>query len=211
MLAIRSMLVAVLVFMASPALAAKKPAAYAGEDGGYLVYGVGTIAIGMHFDFPYRRIATPDGATVSDWKGTIEPTVGGAIYLKIKNPDFEGRESGHVVTRRLPPGDYLIENFAFYGSSPMGDAYEWSAAKPFVIRFRIEPGRATYIGSFMRAPSPGPGIVPGIGPAGFFVVADRAARDLPIARTRLPAACEIVAQVPDVTAFGNPILRSAEP
>ncbi|MBP7704830.1 MAG: hypothetical protein KA105_06040 [Caulobacter sp.] len=205
------LLAALLALVATPALAAKKAAAYDGADGGYLVYGVGTVAVGLHFDFPYRRIATPDGAIVSDWKGTIEPTLGGAIYLKIKNPDFEGRESGHVVVRRLPPGDYLIENFAFYGSSPTGAAYDWSAAKPFAIRFTIKPGQATYIGSFMRAISAGTSLEPQLGAAGFFVVADRSERDLPIARTRLPAGCEVTTQVTDVTTFGNVALRTAEP
>ena len=140
-----------LSLLAAPAFAASKPKDYDGADGGYLVYSVGTIAIGMRFDFPYRREKLPDGATANDWKGDISPVVGGAIYLKNKNPDFEGRESGRVVVRRLPPGDYLIENFAFYGSSPMGALYDWSAAKPFAIRFTIQPGKATYIGSFMRA------------------------------------------------------------
>lgn len=208
---VRMLLVFLLAIVATPALAAAKPADYAGADGGYLVYAVGTIALGMHFDFPYRRTALPDGAPANDWKGKISPTVGGAIYLKIKNPDFEGRESGHVVVRRLPPGDYVIDNFAFYGSSPMGAAYDWSSAKPFAIRFTIRPGQATYIGSFMRAVSLGTPLEPQLGAAGFFVVADRAGRDLPIARTRLPAACEVTAQVTDVDAFGNAALRGREP
>lgn len=204
---VRHLLVALLALVATPALAAKKSPAYAGEDGGYLVYGVGTIAIGMHFDFPYRRAATPEGTTVDDWKGTIEPTVGGAIYLKIKNPDFEGRESGHVVVRRLPPGEYLIDSLAFYGSSPTGAAYDWSSARPFAIRFTIRPGQATYIGSYMRAPSLGTSLQPALGAAGFFVVADRSDRDLPIARMRLPASCEIT----DVSTFGSAALSKAEP
>ncbi|HRD27707.1 MAG TPA: hypothetical protein PLO65_05345 [Caulobacter sp.] len=211
MMRLRLILALVLAPLASPAMAAKPATEYAGADGGYLAYAVGDIALGMHFSFPYRRVALPDGAPVSDWKGEIAPRLGGAIYLKVKNPDFEGRETGHVVVRRLPPGEYLIENFAFYGSSPTGSAYAWSSAKPFAIRFRIEPGKATYIGSFMRAPSPGPGVVPGIGPAGFFVIADRSARDLPIARPRLPGACEVVSQVTNVDAFGSAILRSREP
>jgi hypothetical protein len=208
---IRSILVAILALIATPALAAKATAQYAGEDGGYVAYAVGTIAIGMHFDFPYRRVAGPDGAPVNDWKGTIEPKLGGAIYLKIKNPDFAGRETGQIVVRRLPPGDYLIDNFAFYGSSPLGAAYDWSSAKPFAIRFSIRPGKATYIGSFMRAPSLGTSLEPTLGAAGFFVVANRSARDLPLIGPKLPAGYEVVTQVTDVDAFGSPALRSAEP
>lgn len=208
---IRMLLALLLVIVATPAAAAPKAVDYAGPDGGYLVYSVGTIRIGMTFEFPYRRTALPDGAAANDWKGAIRPTVGGAIYLKIKNPDFEGQESGHVVVRRLPPGDYLIDNFAFHGSSPAGAAYDWSSAAPFAIRFTLRPGQATYIGSFMRSPSLGTPLAPQLGAAGFFVVADRTGRDLPIARTRLPTACEITTQVTDVDAFGNAALRSREP
>lgn len=208
---IRTLLVGLLALLATPALAAKAPAQYAGDDGGYVAYAVGAIAIGMHFDFPYGRVALPDGTAVSDWRGTIEPKLGGAIYLKIKNPDFEGRETGQIVVRRLPPGDYLIDNFAFYGSSPLGAAYDWSSARPFAIRFTITPGKATYIGSFMRAPSLGTSLQPTLGAAGFFVVADRSERDLPLIGAKLPAGCAVVAQVTDVDAFGSAALRSAEP
>ncbi len=207
----RSLLVALLALIATPALTAKPPAEYAGADGGYVAYAVGTITLGMHFDFPYRRVAAADGTPVTDWKGTIEPKLGGAIYLKIKNPDFEGRETGQIVVRRLPPGDYLIDNFAFYGSSPTGAAYDWSSARPFAIRFTIQPGKATYIGSFMRSPSLGTPLEKQLGAAGFFVVADRAARDLPLIGPKLPAGCEVVTQVTDVDAFGSAALRSAEP
>jgi len=211
MVIIRSLLVLLTALFATPALAAKAPVEYAGADGGYVAYAVGTITLGMHFDFPYRRVAQADGTPVNDWKGTIEPKLGGAIYLKIKNPDFTGRETGQIVVRRLPPGDYLIENFAFYGSSPLGASYDWSAAKPFAIRFNVQPGKATYIGSFMRAPSLGTSLAPQLGAVGFFVVADRSERDLPIIRTRLPLAADLLSQVTDVEPIGNALLRSREP
>ena len=211
MVIIRSLLFLLTALFATPALAAKAPAEYAGADGGYVAYAVGTITLGMHFDFPYRRVAQADGTPVNDWKDTIEPKLGGAIYLKIKNPDFTGRETGQIVVRRLPPGDYLIENFAFYGSSPLGASYDWSAAKPFAIRFSIQPGKATYIGSFMRAPSLGTALEPRLGAVGFFVVADRSERDLPLIKTRLPMALEILSQVTDVDPIGNALMRSREP
>ncbi len=207
---VRSVLLLLLAFAAMPASAAPKPAAYAGPDGGYLVYSVGTIRIGMQFGFPYRRTALPDGTPAKDWKGEIEPAVGGAIYMKIKNPDFQGQETGHVVVRRLPPGDYLIDDFAFGGWGP-GVAYAWSSATPFAIRFTIRAGQATYVGSFMRAPSAGTPLEPQLGMAGFFVVADRSERDLPIASGRLPAGVEPTVQVTDVDAFGSLVLRSREP
>jgi hypothetical protein len=199
------------LLLATPANARKSPSNYHGNDGGVLVYSVGTIAIGMRFDFPYRRVARFDGTPVQDWSGTIEPTVGGAWVLKIRNPDFVGRESGHVVVRRLPPGRYLIDQFAFAGGGMGLGTFDWSSAVPFSIRFTIEPGAATYIGSFMRAPSLGTSLERELKAAGYFLIADRSARDLPIARSKMPALAEIKTQVTDVTQFGSIALRRDEP
>jgi len=70
---------------------------------------------------------------------------------------------------------------------------------------------ATYIGSFMRAPSLGTSLAPTLGASGFFVIADRSARDLPIARTRMPTLPDIITQVSDVERFGNALLLGREP
>ena len=196
---------------ASPAMAGNTSSDYRGDDGGYLVYAVGTIAIGMRFDFPYRRVALLDGTTVQDWQGSIAPTVGGAWVLKIKNPDFTGRESGHVVVRRLPPGSYLIDQFAFSGGGFGMGTIDWSSAVPFAMRFTIQPGAATYIGSFMRAPSLGTPLEPQLNAAGYFLIADRSARDLPIARSKVPILGTISTEVTDVTQFGSIVLRRDEP
>ena len=200
---------AVLAF-AMPATAGGKSKEYAGADAGYLVHSAGTVSIGMHFDFSYRRVATVDGAAVADWKGKIQPRLGGAIYLKVKNPDFTGKETGHVVVTRLPPGNYEVHSFGFAGSTALGSVH-WSPSKPFSLPFTIRPGEATYIGSFMRSPSLGTSLQPKLGAAGFFVVADRSDRDLPIARTRLPAEAALTQQVTDVSQFGSLALRTAQP
>jgi hypothetical protein len=197
--------------LVGPAIARKAPPEYRGEDGGFLVYAVGTIAIGMRFDFPYRRVALLDGTPIQDWAGTIEPTVGGAWLLKVKNPDFTGRESGHVVVRRLPPGQYLIDQFAFSGGGFGMGVIDWSSAVPFSIRFTIKPGAATYIGSFMRAPSIGTPLEPRINAAGYFLIADRSERDVAIARSKVPTLVTITTDVTDVTQFGSIVLRRDEP
>lgn len=177
--------------------------AYMGEDAGYLVYSVGTVrGFGMRFAFPYEPVDAAAGA----WGGAIKPTVGGAIYLKILDPDFEGFETGHVVVRALPPGQYEIRNLEFYGSG-IGGSYQWSAAEPFLIPFTVEPGQATYIGSYMRSLSP-EGYRERLGAAGYFLVADRSGRDLPIARARLPEGVSVETQFTDVEQFGNLALRS---
>lgn len=200
-----------LLLFGSPAIGAKKANEYDGKDAGCLIYSVGTIKIGMHFTFPYRRVTTLDGSAVNDWKGEIKPKVGGAFYLKVKNPDFTGDESGHVVVRCLPPGTYEVGDFEFYGSLPGVATYEWSPTHTTAFRFHLRSGQATYIGSFMRAPSLGTPLQPILGAAGFFVVADRNQRDLPIAKGRLRADMEITSEITDVTIFNHPALRVSEP
>jgi hypothetical protein len=197
--------------LALPSASSAKAKEYDGADAGYLVYSVGTVRIGMHFAFSYRRLSTLDGAPAEDWRGKIEPKLGGAIYLKVRDPDFTGEETGHVVVTRLPPGRYAVNNFAFAGMAPMGGSVRWSPAKPFALPFSIRSREATYIGSFMRAPSLGTRLKPILGAAGYFVVADRADRDLPIAATRLPAGVIPKAEVTDVSQFGSQVLRTAQP
>jgi hypothetical protein len=165
----------------------------------------------MDFSFPYRRVNLSDGSSVDDWKGVIEPKLGGMWVLKIKNPDFSGRQTGHVVIRRLPPGSYVIENFAFGGQIPGIASYDWSSAKPFKIGFTIARGQATYIGSFIRAPSLGTSLQPQLGAAGFFIVSDQSDRDLPIAQNKNPQLPAVSIQVADVDAFGSAALRGREP
>jgi hypothetical protein len=194
---------------ASPALSRDKD--YQGEDAGYLVYSVGTVSIGMPFTFSYRPTADGGRNAGKEWAGKIQPKLGGAIYLKVKNPDFSGEESGHVVVRRLPPGSYQVDKFNFGGSNLAGTSYHFSSAVPFALPFSIRPGEATYIGSFMRAPSLGTKLQPELGAAGFFVISDRGPRDAPIAKAKLPAAVPIRPEVGDVSKFGSKALRTSHP
>lgn len=203
--------VAALLAAVGPAVARDRFPEYRGDDGGFLIYAVGTIAIGMRFDFPYRRVALPNGEPVQDWTGTIAPAVGGAWVLKVKNPDFIGRETGHVVVRRLPPGQYLIDQFGFSGGGVGMGVIDWSSAVPFAIRFTIKPGEATYIGSFMRAPSLGTPLEAQVNAAGYFLIADRNERDVPVARAKVPGLAQITIAVTDVTQFGSVVLRRDEP
>lgn len=204
--ALTALCLALWLLPAAPAQGRDKD--YAGADGGWLVYAVGTVRIGMDFDFSYRQAGGPAG---QGWGGKIEPRLGGAIYLKIKKPDFNGEETGHVVVRRLPPGRYQVDKFSFGGTNLAGTSYNWRSAVPFALPFEIRSGEATYIGSFMRAPSLGTPLQPVLGAAGFFVVADRGERDLPIARAKLPPATPIRSEVGDVSRFGSPALRTGQP
>ena len=205
---LRSVLIGFSLIATLPVAARKTAAEYAADDGGYLVYSVGTIRIGMQFTFSYRRSSLSDGTPTKDWEGNIEPVTGGAFTLKNKNPDFSGFETGRVVIRRLPPGHYVISDFGFAGSSPTGNSYAWSSGKPFTIEFDIKPGRASYIGSFMRSPTPKPELRPVLGYVGYFLITDRSDRDLPIARSKLTTLPQCDIQVTDVEQFGSAALRS---
>ena len=193
------------------ASAARAPREYGQADGGYLIYSVGSIGGGLDFWFPYKYDIPNSSNRASEWIGLISPTLGGMWYLRVMNPDFTGREAGHVVVRRLPPGHYSIENFGFGGQIPGIATYDWSSAVPFKIEFNIAPGRATYIGSFMRTVSLGTSLEAQLGAAGFFVIANRAERDLPIARQKMPQLPEINIAVTDVSIFGSAVLRNSEP
>jgi len=208
---VRIIVAAFFLFVPSQLAARSLPKDYNGPDGGYLIYSVGDIRGGMDFSFNYHRLTLPDGAVANDWKSVIEPYLGGAIYLKIKNPDFNGDETGHVIVRRVPPGSYVVDGFFFGGQAPGGVSYSWSSRVPFALPFRIEPGRATYIGSFMRSPSLGTPLATQLGAAGFFVVADRSERDLPIARKKFPMLPPVTMEVTDVDKFGSAALRTSVP
>jgi hypothetical protein len=191
---------------ASPAMAGGKEKDYAGADGGYLIYSVGAIDLVAHYTFNYHRIGSPPA---EDWRGRIQPRLGGAIYLKVKNPDYTQGGTGHVVIRRLPPGNYAVDSFSFGGMSPTGGGIDWKSSEPFALPFEIKPGEAVYIGSFARCTTLGTSLQPVLGAVGYFVVADQGARDLAIARPRLPAGVAITSSVTDVSAFGAPIFRSS--
>jgi hypothetical protein len=185
---------------------------YRGEDGGYLVYSVGAPNnLGLPYWFSYHRTATVDGRPAEDWKDRIYPRLGGAIYLRMKRPDFTGAETGQVHVQRLPSGSYVVDEFHFDGLLPGVVTYSWSSGKPFSLPFTIRPGEATYIGTFMRFPSLGTSLQPVLGAAGFFVVADRSERDLSVAKTKLPESAKITVQVTDVSRFGNAALRVSPP
>jgi hypothetical protein len=198
--------------VALPPAATAKDKDYPGADAGYLVYSVGNVgSVGLDFSFSYRQTATGDGLPARTWKGLIEPRLGGAFFLKVKNPDFAGEEVGHVVIRRLPPGRYAVDSYYFGGALPGVGSFAWRPARPFAMPFVIRSGEATYIGSFMRAVSLGTPLQPVLGAAGFFVVADRSSRDLPIARGRLPADTKVAGEVTDVSIFESAMLRTARP
>lgn len=177
-------------------------------DAGLLIYSVGNIAIPMNFTFSYRRIASPSGQRTQDNRGSIKCKCVGFFSARVKT-DYDGPEFGNVVVRSLPVGQYEINDFGFGGSTGAASV-SWSSSNKFSLPFRIEPGRATYIGNFARGVTRG-SYDPRFGAAGFFVISDKALRDLAIARTRQPQLPPVTVQVADVAKLQHPMILAEAP
>lgn len=178
---------------------------YQGADGGYVVWSAGSRAIPMNFTFHYRGL-TPTPGLRRAWTGTLGCGCVG-MWGPRRDFDYTGLENGKVAIQRLPPGDYEIHDFGF-GGSLGGMITSGSSARAFVIPFTVRSGQTTYIGGFARAVSLGTSLAPVLGAAGYFVISDRSARDLPIARAKMPDLPEATIQVTDVSAFRHPALRA---
>jgi hypothetical protein len=183
---------------------------YPSPDAGVLIYSVGSLDIAMNFDFQYKRVRLSSGEPASDWRGTIECKCVGFVRARMKNADYTGRETGKVIVRRLPPGHYEIYDFGFAGT--MGPMSVHSSSKTkFVIPFEIKSGQATYIGSFVRAPSLGTSMQRVVGAAGYFIISDQSERDLAIARARQTDLPPVTNSVFDVSILGHPAILAKEP
>lgn len=191
------------LLLSIPAVARSEDKAYTGDDAGYLAYSTGSVPqYAFPYSFTYHRVeARPDG----DWKGYIIPRIN--IWTgKMKIRDFDGEEVGQIYTRRLPPGNYVVDDFFFTGFLP-GMVFDWHSSKKLDIPFTIRPGEATYIGTFMRLNSwktPQEA-------AGFFVITDRADRDWPLVKDRLPDGTKITSEITDVSKFGSMLFRANRP
>jgi len=198
-------LVCALLFLTLPAVAGD----YTGSDGGYLVYSAGGIESGAMITLHFKRVATPDGTSVSDKQGAIGCRCVGVWSGKMSNPDYEGHETGKVFVRRLPPGRYEIYNYLFSGSGP--GAVETSSKNKFAIPFEIRPGDATYIGNIAWGHSLGTRLEKTHGFTGYFVISDKSDRDLPIARRKQPNLPETRNEVFDVSTLDHPMFFATEP
>ena len=125
--------------------------------------------------------------------------------------DFsDSTESGAVVVKVLPPGDYAIVNYSkFYNNGAVEKT--WEARRDFSLPFTIRPGRSVYIGNFKAIslteknvfglPLPVAEVV--------LAVADRSTRDLPIAEAKDPATGQIDVSISDVEKAGDRLLIPA--
>lgn len=188
---------------------------YSGPDAGAIVFSTASFETPESFMFWYKPLGGPSNLGFLRSNPAISHNPGSILNRK---PDFKGRETGWVTVRYLKPGDYEIYQYSLYepgGTTftvvsvnntsvvvPISTVNEINAPSDFSLRFRVEPGKATYIGAFTSLYPGGVDAVLGI--------LDRHERDLAIARRadpKLPK--DITIAVPDVSGLNIPRLESA--
>jgi hypothetical protein len=121
-------------------------------------------------------------------------TTGGALEfsppdppIRSYTPDYQDdRFKANTFAVDLPPGDYEFYSYRFYYNNGSVEK-TFSPKAEFSIPFKIERGKATYVGSliawgvwgrnFLGIPIPA---------GGYFVVTDQSARDLPLIAAKHP-------------------------
>ena len=164
----------------------------------------------MDFYFEYRKIPSDSEPR---WKDTMQCYCH-AVHIWTmatypKTIDYSGRESGFVVVKKLPPGQYEIYNYGIDGTNFVSTIH-WQSRTNFSIPFTIEAGKATYIGNFARGCwcKRSTAVADFLG---YFTISDKSARDIPIARAKDPSLTDINVDVADVSKFNSPMLYTSEP
>jgi hypothetical protein len=169
---------------------------YSGEDAGFMVIAMGSgtsmESRAVSYTLNFRRKGMPEVGTIS-----FTPHRPALPFVGTKRDFDEPNETGFVDVRKLAPGDYEIYGIsaAMYGALQ----WRWQPNDEFSIPFTISPGVATYLGDFrgvgtsersawsLGAPLP---------TGAYFVVSNRADRDLPIARRKAPKLDQVNPAVP---------------
>ncbi|MBI3678768.1 MAG: hypothetical protein HY243_19335 [Proteobacteria bacterium] len=154
---------------------------HAADGDGYLIVSLGCAENSSYvrYQLHYRRIGESAADTVEYAAGNSSNLTGLLLNrLFDRKPDYKGDGEGIVEVRKLPPGDYEFYNYDVYASAGMFSEHWWSR-NDFHLPFRIVAEQATYIGNF-TAVDGGSNLV-------HFLIFNKSARDLPIAKTKVPA------------------------
>ena len=178
------------------------PRDYAGADGGVLVAGLGA-ARGTSYSSYTMKYRTTNGAGEGSFRYLQEN-----IFAATPRDFDDQAGNGFVAVQRLPPGDYEIYNFSIFHNGEMFQNY-YSSRKDFSIKFKIVPGKTTYLGDFTAVRIQGRNFfgmpVPG---GAYFVVSNKEERDIAIARRKLPSIGQVEAAIPDALAVDNPFIQA---
>jgi hypothetical protein len=95
----------------------------------------------------------------------------------------------------VPAGEYEIFNYDISTTVAIGGMYTSDVVRSLgppgkiSVRFEVKPGRTSYIGSFTCTLRDG---------SALFVVADKADRDVPIAKRKKPELVQVINSTPDL-------------
>jgi hypothetical protein len=194
-------------FTAAGASWSKELKDYAGEDAGFMVIAMGSgtsiESRAVSYTLNFRKKGSPEVGTIS-----FTPHRPALPFVGTKRDFDEPNETGFVDVRKLAPGEY-----EFYGiSAAMHGAlqWRWQPEDEFSIPFTISPGVATYLGDF-RGVSTSRRSAWSLGaplPTGaYFVVSNRADRDLPIAKRKAPKLDQVNPAVPNGAVIASPYFQ----
>lgn len=170
---------------------------YAGGDAGHLVASL-TRTPGMNmilYGFSFHNKAT--GEKDSFWWNPDNDFEG-------RKPEIrEGNKEGLVEIHKLPPGEYILDNFGIDDGG-----LSWSAIKDFDVPFTIEPNKTTYLGEFEAVVVTRKNFLGVTRPDHFyFVPSDHKDRDMAIANRITPNLGSVIDQAPSAKAFNSPLVR----
>jgi hypothetical protein len=198
---------AILGIAAAGASWSKELKDYSGDDAGFMVIAMGSgtsiESRAVSYTLNFRRKGSPEIGTIS-----FTPHRPALPFLGTKRDFDEPNETGFVDVRKLAPGDYEIYRIsaAMYGAIQ----WRWQPDDEFSIPFTISPGVATYLGDF-RGVSTSSRSAWSLGaplPTGaYFVVSNRADRDLPIARRKAPKLDQVNRAVPNGAVVASPYFQ----
>ena len=183
------------------AASAREPPAYSGPDAGYVVLAVGTSS--NHYS-NYRLHLRKNGDTTFDQYFEYIPR---DLFVG-QSADFsEPDEKGVVISRPLPPGDYEIYNLEVLRTVSRDF---WKAKDDFSITFTVKTGETTYLGDFRGMMLGQPRLFGPSGDGAYFIVSDKSARDLPLARSKkdTPAKGNVTNAIPDPAMVNSFFVRS---
>lgn len=120
------------------------------------------------------------------------------------------RRFGFVTVRQLPPGNYEVYGYDVKWREGKDKDKALTSAEPFSIPFTIEAGKTTYLGSYGAVGFKAKNEWGVSEPAGaYFVIANRAQRDMEIAKKKMPRLGPVTNATPDPVALKIPGFKTA--
>jgi hypothetical protein len=186
------------------------PTDYAGSDAGKVVLGIGATN-GTSYS-SYSLLFRKRGSSSAEKSATGHFTYYQTNMFYKQAADYQSSaESGVVLVRSLPPGDYEIYNFnIFFNGGTVQNNY--GSRTDFSIPFSVKPGRATYLGNYQANKLTGKNFFGLSLPAGaVFVVADRLESELALAETKTKSQLGAAQDAtPQPSQIGNPFFASPQ-